>query len=299
VLEHLIGTVWPRDADPKDALVAAVTQVCDRYGVTLATPWPTNGPGWQGLAWRAASARDTPPWQETLRAAGNDLGADIAVSNGALATSGPALVVSDVDSTFFEGEVIDDLAGHAGSQDLVAAITARAMKGDLDFRQSLYERVAVLRGLDVASLDAVRRAVRLAPGAGELTERLRELGVPLGLVSGGFGEIVAPLAEELGIGLVRANALAHGDGLLTGELAGDIIDADAKVATARQWAAELGADLERVVTIGDGANDLPMLRAAGLGVAYCAKPIVVARAPSALNFPRLDALLGLLGHSSH
>lgn len=297
MLEQLIGAVWPREASQENDISDAVSQISRRFEVTLDAPWPTEGSHWRGLAWRASGGAPVGAWRLALREALATLGADIAVTAGPLAQHPPTLVVSDVDSTFFTGEVIDDLAAHAGQEEKVAAITARAMRGELDFRQSLDERVSTLEGLDVGALDAVRAHVVLTPGARELSLRLSDLGIPLGLVSGGFTEVVTPVAADLGIDLVRANRLAHKNGRLTGELVGAVIDAQAKVDTAQQWAEQLGSTLDRVVAIGDGANDLPLLQAAGLGVAYCAKPIVVAQAPSALNFPRLDAVLGLVGLS--
>ncbi len=203
------------------------------------------------------------------------------------------LVVTDVDSTFIQQEVIELLAEHAGTRDQVAEVTERAMRGELDFAASLRERVATLRGVPVEALDAVRAAVRLSPGAAELVAECRRRGWAFGLVSGGFEEIVRPLAQSLGITRVRANRLEVADGVLTGRTLGTVIDRAVKAETLRAWAAEEGLDLADTVAIGDGANDLDMLGLAGIGVAYRAKPVVRAQAGHAIE-DRLDDVLGII-----
>ncbi|MBC7290046.1 MAG: phosphoserine phosphatase SerB [Actinotalea sp.] len=205
------------------------------------------------------------------------------------------LVVTDVDSTLITGEVIEMLAAHAGSLDRVAAITDRAMRGEIDFRRSLVERVATLAGLPVGVLQEVGREVELTPGADRLVAALHAAGWPVGLVSGGFTEIVEPLARRLGIRFVRANRLEVADGRLTGRVSGPVVDAEAKAAALREFAAAEDVPLDRTVAIGDGANDLLMLRAAGLGIAYNAKPVVRAQADVAVLGQPLDAVLELLG----
>jgi phosphoserine phosphatase len=204
-------------------------------------------------------------------------------------------VVTDVDSTLITGEVIEMLAGHAGSRDRVTAITDRAMRGEIDFRQSLEERVATLAGLPVTVLRDVQDEVELTPGAERLVNALHAAGWPVGVVSGGFAEVVEPLALRLGIGFVRANRLEVADGRLTGRVAGPVVDAAAKAAALREFAAAEGVPLDRTVAIGDGANDLLMLEAAGLGIAYNAKPVVCDRADVAVLGKPLDAVLALLG----
>ncbi|WP_253871600.1 phosphoserine phosphatase SerB [Promicromonospora umidemergens] len=203
------------------------------------------------------------------------------------------LIVTDVDSTFFQQEVIELIAEHAGTRDEVAAVTERAMRGELDFAASLRERVATLAGVPVAALDKVRAAVELTPGARELVAGCQARGWAFGLVSGGFAEIVEPVAQELGIELLRANRLEVADGVLTGRTVGPVIDRAAKAATLREWAAALDIPLEHTVAVGDGANDLGMIEIAGVGVAFNAKPVVREQAPYSIE-GRLDAVLTLL-----
>jgi phosphoserine phosphatase len=220
---------------------------------------------------------------------------DIAVSPAGLARQGRRLVVMDVDSTLIQDEVIELLAAHAGRLTEVTAITERAMRGELDFAASLHERVATLAGLPESVLDDVRAAVRLTPGARTLCRTLRRLGFTLAVVSGGFIEVVGPLARDLGIQHAEANRLEISGGLLTGRVAGPVIDRAAKAAALRRFAAAEGLPLERTVAIGDGANDLDMLAAAGLGIAFNAKPVVRAHADTSVTVPYLDAVLYLLG----
>jgi phosphoserine phosphatase len=222
-------------------------------------------------------------------------GVDVAVSPAGLARRGRRLVVMDVDSTLIQDEVIELLARHAGRTEQVAAVTERAMRGELDFAESLHERVATLAGLPASVLDDVRGAVRLTPGARTLVRTLKRLGFSVALVSGGFIEVVAPLAEELGIEHVQANRLEVVDGRLTGRVTGDVVDRAGQAAALRRFAALEGLPLSRTIAIGDGANDLDMLAAAGLGVAFNAKPVVRQQADTAVNVPYLDAVLFLLG----
>jgi len=222
-------------------------------------------------------------------------GVDVAVSPAGLARRGRRLVVLDVDSTLIQDEVIELLAAHAGREAEVAAVTERAMRGELDFAASLHRRVACLGGLPVTVLDDVRAAVRLTPGARTLCRTLRRLGFTLAVVSGGFAEVVAPLAAELDIQHVHANRLEVSGGLLTGRVVGEVVDRAGKAAALRRFADAEGLPLARTVAIGDGANDLDMLAEAGLGIAFNAKPIVREAADTALSVPYLDAVLFLLG----
>ncbi|MCU1432164.1 MAG: phosphoserine phosphatase SerB, partial [Actinotalea sp.] len=215
------------------------------------------------------------------------------------ASTGPGtarrVVVMDVDSTLITGEVIEMLAAHAGSLVEVTAITERAMRGEIDFAASLHARVATLAGVPVAVLDRVRAEMVLTPGAERLCAELHRLGWPVGLVSGGFLELVLPLAHRLGIEFVRANTLEVVDGHLTGRVSGPVVDRAAKAAALRELAAEHGVPMERTVAIGDGANDLDMIAAAGLGIAFNAKPVVNEQADVAVAGGRLDAVLDVLG----
>ncbi|MEV7971585.1 phosphoserine phosphatase SerB [Cellulomonas sp. NPDC089187] len=205
----------------------------------------------------------------------------------------PRLVVMDVDSTLITAEVIELLAAHAGSRKLVAEVTERAMRGEIDFTESLRSRVSTLAGLPESVFADVLAEVELTPGAVELIDGLRARDCAVGLVSGGFIEVVQPLADRLGITRVRANALEVARGHLTGRMAGEVIDRAVKARTLREWAAADGIDLSETVAIGDGANDLDMLATAGFGVAFNAKPVVAAQADAAVD-GRLDAVLDLL-----
>jgi phosphoserine phosphatase len=220
---------------------------------------------------------------------------DVAVSPAGLARRGRRLVVMDVDSTLIQDEVIELLAEHAGLAAEVAAVTERAMRGEIDFARSLHERVACLAGLPESVLTEVRAAVRLTPGARTLVRTLHRLGFTVALVSGGFAEVVAPLADSLDIHHVRANRLEVVDGRLNGRLLGDVVDRAGKAAALREFAAAEGLPLSRTVAIGDGANDLDMLDAAGLGIAFNAKPVVREHADTSVTVPFLDAVLYLLG----
>ena len=213
---------------------------------------------------------------------------------GALAGLGPGLLVMDVDSTLIDQEVIELLAEHAGAREQVAEVTARAMRGELDFAASLRERVAALAGVPRRVLTQVRDEVRLTPGARDLIDSLHARGCRVGVVSGGFEEVVAPMARRLGIDHAAANRLEVSGGVLTGRVLGRVVDREEKVRRLRTWAEGDGVPMERTVAVGDGANDLGMITAAGLGVAFCAKPIVVERADAAVHVRDLTAVLDLL-----
>lgn len=224
-------------------------------------------------------------------------GVDVAVAPGGLDRRGRRLLVMDVDSTLIQDEVIELLARHAGVEAQVRDVTERAMRGELDFEQSLHERVATLAGLPASVLDDVRRAVRLTPGAATLVRTVRRLGFTVAVVSGGFIEIVGPLAAELGIHYAHANALEVHDGRLTGRVSGEVVDRAGKARALRRFADQEGLPLSRTIAVGDGANDLDMLAIAGLGIAFNAKPMVRAEAHASVSVPYLDAVLYLLGIS--
>jgi phosphoserine phosphatase len=224
-----------------------------------------------------------------------ETGTDVAVEQVGLARRSKRLIVLDVDSTLVRGEVIDELAARAGRAAEVARITAAAMNGELDFEQSLRARVAVLAGLPVSVLDEVREHLVLTPGARTLIRTLQRLGFRCGIVSGGFTQITDPLAAALGLDFAAANTLEVADGRLTGGLVGEVVDRAGKARALARFAGEYGIPLEQTVAVGDGANDLDMLNAAGLGIAFNAKPIVREQAHAALNQPYLDAVLQVLG----
>jgi phosphoserine phosphatase len=224
-------------------------------------------------------------------------GVDIAVQPSSLLRRAMRLIVMDVDSTLIQGEVIELLAAHSGHATEVAAVTERAMRGELDFEESLRARVALLKGIPESALDEVYDALVLAPGARTLVRILRRLGYRFALVSGGFSQITDRLAEDLGIHYSRANELEIVDGVLTGRIVGEVVDRAGKAEALRYFAGEVGVSVDSVVAIGDGANDLDMLEAAGLGIAYNAKPLVREAADTTVNVPYLDAIMYLLGIS--
>ena len=233
--------------------------------------------------------------RRALVAAAAEVGVDIAVQESGLDRRGQHLVVIDVDSTLIQNEVIDLIAEHAGVGEQVAQITAQAMAGDLDFVAALRARVALLKGLPVSVLDEVRTRLRLTPGARTLCRTLNTLGYRVCLVSGGFAEVIMPIADELGIDDVRANHLGVRDGYLTGEVVGVIVDRQGKKAALEEFAAKYEIPMRRTIAIGDGANDVSMLEAAGLGVSFNGKAAAREAADAALSVPYLDSVLYLLG----
>ena len=226
-------------------------------------------------------------------------GIDIAVQVSGLDRRGVQLVVMDVDSTLIQEEVIELLADVAGVGDQVTDITQRAMNGELDFEASLRERVALLAGLPATVLEDVQQRITLTPGADTLVRTLHRLGFHVALVSGGFLEVVAPLANRLGVERFRANQLEVRNGQLTGSVSGPIVDRKAKAAALREFADELHIPLSRTVAIGDGANDLDMLHAAALGIAFNAKPHVRDAADTSVTTPYLDSVLYVMGIPRH
>ena len=244
------------------------------------------------------SGGDPAMLRDDLARAAVEHGIDVAVQRGGLHRRALRLIVMDVDSTLIQDEVIDLLAERAGCAAEVAKVTAAAMRGELDFTASLRERVSLLAGLSAGVLDEVRAGLRLTAGARTLIGTLSGLGYKSGIVSGGFIQVIRPLAAELGIDYVAANELEIAEGKLTGRLCGPVIDRSGKADALRRFAAEAGVPLSQTVAVGDGANDLDMIAAAGLGVAFNAKPVVRDAADTSLSVPYLDAILYLLGISS-
>ncbi|BFV56661.1 phosphoserine phosphatase SerB [Kitasatospora sp. CMC57] len=220
---------------------------------------------------------------------------DIAVVRTGLQRRAKRLVVMDVDSTLIQDEVIELFAAHAGCEQKVAEVTAAAMRGELDFAESLRARVALLAGLDAEVTEKVRAEVRFTPGARTLVRTLRRLGFQVAIVSGGFTQVTDHLVEQLGLDFAAANTLEVVDGKFTGRVTGEIVDRAGKARWLERFAAQAKVPLEQTVAIGDGANDLDMLNAAGLGVAFNAKPVVREAADTAVNVPFLDTVLYLLG----
>ncbi|WP_460364558.1 phosphoserine phosphatase SerB [Actinocorallia lasiicapitis] len=245
----------------------------------------------------AVSGADPKGLRAALATVAAELQVDIAVQKAGLIRKSKRLIVMDVDSTLIQGEVIELLAEHAGQLDKVAEITEAAMRGELDFEGSLRERVALLAGLDASAIDAVRDRIQLSSGARTLVRTLKRLDYKFAIVSGGFTQITDSLVADLGIDYSAANTLEVENGVLTGRVIGPIIDRAGKATALRRFAEAAGIPVSQTVAIGDGANDLDMLQAAGLGVAYNAKPVVRQAAHTAVNVPYLDTILFLLGIS--
>lgn len=232
-----------------------------------------------------------------MSAAAAETGVDIAVERVGLDRRGKRLIMMDVDSTLVQGEVIDQLAARAGRSAEVAAITERAMAGELDFTQSLHQRVGMLVGLPLSAVDEVRRGLQLTPGARTLIRTLKRMGYRIGIVSGGFTQITDKLATELQLDYALANTLEVADGVLTGRVVGTVVDRAGKAQALKRFAKEFDVPLSQTVAVGDGANDLDMLAKAGLGIAFNAKPVVREMTEVSLNQPYLDAILFFLGIS--
>jgi phosphoserine phosphatase len=233
--------------------------------------------------------------QRELAEIAQNFGIDIAVEQSGLARRAKRIVLLDMDSTLIQQEVIDLLAEKCGVGKEVAAITESAMRGELDFVASLTTRVKLLAGADTDVIQSVKAGITLTPGARTLIRTLHKLGHKVGVVSGGFLDVIEPLLQELKIDFYRANKLEIVDGKLSGNLLGSIIDKSAKADALREFAAKEEVNLAQTIAIGDGANDLEMLEIAGLGIAFNAKPAVRAAADSSINSPYLDSVLYLMG----
>ena len=247
------------------------------------------------LVGRCKKAADIQDVVDELRGPALALKVDCALLSGDIAVDGPRMIVSDVDSTFIRDEVIEMIAAAADVEELVRDITTRAMSGTIEFGESLRQRVAAVRGVSTQMFADVASRVTVTPGARELIAAIHERGGFFGLVSGGFHEVVDLFAEPLRVDGILANRFEVSDGTLTGKTLGPVIDRRAKAQTLREWAGAHSIPLELTVAMGDGANDLDMMEIAGLSVAFCAKPIVVAQAGAIVTVPRFDILIALLG----
>ncbi|NKZ03205.1 phosphoserine phosphatase SerB [Actinomadura latina] len=243
------------------------------------------------------SGADPDALRAALTAEAAEQQVDVAVQQSGLSRRAKRLIVMDVDSTLIQGEVIELLAEHAGCLDEVAKVTEAAMRGELDFEGSLRERVALLAGLDASAIDDVRDKLRLAAGARTMVRTLKRLDYKFAIVSGGFTQVTDALVDDLGIDYSAANTLEIVGGKLTGRVTGRVIDRAGKATALERFAREARIPISQTVAIGDGANDLDMLQAAGLGIAYNAKPVVRQAADTAVNVPYLDTIVFLLGIS--
>lgn len=284
----LVGPLEPEDPE-------RVTRALEAMGATCGEIRALTPPPLEALRVRVRGPLDPARLIEEVFA-GRPIG--VAVRPDSVAAIVPGLWVMDVDSTLIEDEAIDELARAAGRYDEVARVTERAMNGELDFESALRERCRHLAGLPGSVFDEVRARLTVRSGARRLIAALRAVGCKTVVVSGGFEQTVGPLARELGIDHFRANVLEVRDGVLTGALVGSIVDGARKRAYLEDLAAQYDVPRARIVAVGDGANDLPMLEAAGLGVAFCAKPAVRRRAAVTVDLPRLDAVAHHLGWST-
>ncbi|MCL5042591.1 MAG: phosphoserine phosphatase SerB [Gammaproteobacteria bacterium] len=285
--------------------IARVSEITARFGLNidhidrLSGRIPEGLPADQGKGCIEFSVRGEPDDPAALRAEflaiAQALNVDIAFQQDSLFRRNRRLVVFDMDSTLIDAEVIDELAKAAGVGEQVAEITERAMRGELDFQASFRERMALLRGLPETVLEEIAERLRLTEGAETLIAQLRRLGYKTAILSGGFNFFAERLQQRLGIDYVYANALPIADGKVTGEVELPIVDGQRKADLLRELAQREGISLEQTIAVGDGANDLPMLSIAGLGVAFRAKPLVKQSAKQAISTLGLDGILYLLG----
>ncbi|MCU1600456.1 MAG: phosphoserine phosphatase SerB [Frankiales bacterium] len=290
VTHHVVVLGAPLPPAALGAVTRAIaTEGANIEGITRLSSWPAQS------FELVVSGGETDTLRTALAAVAVAEGVDVAVERASIYRRAKRLVVMDVDSTLVQGEVIEMLAAEAGCLEEVAKVTTAAMAGELDFEQSLRARVKLLAGLPVDAVDRVRAQVQLTPGGRTLVRTLKRLGWTVGIVSGGFTAVTDDLQRELGLDHALANVLEVVDGRLTGDVVGPVIDRAAKAAALRRFAEEEGLLLEQTVAIGDGANDLDMLAAAGLGIAFNAKPVVRDAADAAISVPFLDSVLFLLG----
>lgn len=279
-----VGVVLLGPGVPPEGIASALAEATGEAIQSLDGSW----------GWAVRSTVRDRDAESLARQLGERFDCDAAVVPAALVAAPPALVVTDVDSTLTTTEAIDLLAARAGSGEAVAAVTERAMRGELDFAASLRERVATLAGQPESIIDEVLPQVTLSEGARNLVEAVHAWGGRVAVVSGGFVPLVAPLADQLDLDDFAANELTIADGQLTGEVTGRIVDREFKAEQLARWAEVWGVPADQTVAVGDGANDLDLLASAGLGIAYCAKPVTAEQADAAISFPRLDAVLALI-----
>ena len=235
------------------------------------------------------------PVRAMLARLATEQGVDIAIERSGLQRRSKRLICFDCDSTLITGEVIEMLAAHAGKEAEVAAVTERAMRGELDFEQSLRERVATLEGLPESVIAETAADICLTPGVRTTIRTLKRMGYRVAVVSGGFIQVLEDLAKELDLDYVRANTLEIVAGKLTGRVIGDVVDRKAKEMFLREFAADSGLSMLQTVAVGDGANDIDMISAAGLGIAFNAKPALREVADTSVNHPYMDEILQILG----
>jgi phosphoserine phosphatase len=252
-----------------------------------------------GLELYVSVGEDTPAADAELRLvvadAASQVAVDVAVERAGIARRAKRLVVFDVDSTLVQGEVIEMLGAYAGAEPEIREITEAAMRGELNFTESLERRVSLLAGLPATVLDEVAASLELMPGARTTVRTLKRMGFRCGVVSGGFTQVIDHLVADLGLDFAAANELEIVDGKLTGRVVGEVVDRAGKATALRRFAGEYGIPLGQCVAVGDGANDIDMLSAAGMGVAFNAKPALREVADTALSHPYLDAVLFVLG----
>ncbi len=288
--------------DPVDAIdLSRVGQTLADYDANIDTIRGIADYPVTGLELKVTVPDTSPGGAQKIRKAlaglTSELNVDIAIERSGLLRRSKRLVCFDCDSTLITGEVIEMLAAHAGKEAEVAEVTERAMRGELDFEESLRERVKTLAGLDASVIDEVARDIVLTPGARTTIRTLKRLGYKTAVVSGGFIQVLDDLAEELELDYVRANTLEIVDGKLTGRVIGEIVDRAAKAELLHEFAEDSGLKMYQTVAVGDGANDIDMLSAAGLGIAFNAKPALKEIADTSVNHPFLDEVLHILGIS--
>lgn len=283
------------------AALDSVRAVLAGHGCTIVSEHSESHPGFEATSFELSCVQET-----TAESAGGGLGSlrtalslaapgnvSTALVPNSLRNAARKFIIMDVDSTLIQQEVIELLAAHAGTEAEVAKVTEAAMRGELDFAESLHHRVATLAGLPESVLAEVGAKIVLSVGAERLVARAKAAGHVVAAVSGGFSQILAPLAQRLGLDYAMANDLEIVDGHLTGKVSGAVVDRASKAVQLLAWSGESGIGQEATMAIGDGANDLDMMAAAALGVAFNAKPAVREAADAQINLPNLDVALAL------